>query len=234
MRTVLVLVVIVCAGCASYLTPGGSARLDQVNRTDVAEAASRQPTLKLPARLAILRVQARDYRSYSTEGYGRGALTALTTQDLLTEGQLEATSKWPSVAGMAPVTRLMLPASFDSIDDLRVAGAKIQADVLLVYTVDTAFRVRGRGYGPLAVISLGLVPDRDAYITSTASALLVDVRTGFIYGAAEATQKQSGLTNVWNSRSTIDRKRMEAETQAVTLLMEQTAKTWSGIVRQYQ
>ena len=74
----------------------------------------------------------------------------------------------------------------------RLSAAQIQADVLLVYTLDTSFRIQGRGYGPLAAISLGVVPDRDAYITSTASALFIDVRTGFVYGVAEATAKHRG------------------------------------------
>jgi hypothetical protein len=93
-----------------------------------------------------------------------------------------------------PINRLLLPPKLDSLDDLRLASAQVQADIVLVYTLDTSFRIQGRGYGPLAAISLGVVPDRDAYITSTASALFIDVRTGFIYSVAESTAKASGLT----------------------------------------
>lgn len=102
-----------------------------------------------------------------------------------------------------------------------------------MYTLDTTFRVQGRGYGPLAVISLGVVPDRDAYITATASAVFTDVRTGFIYGVAESTKKVSGLTSVWGQRSTIDRKRVEAEQSAFDELVTQASTAWAGIARQY-
>jgi hypothetical protein len=234
MRNLVVVFVVLCCGCASYVTPGGPARLEQINRPDVAAEASRQPTLRLPARLAILRIQGRDYRSYSNEGYGSGQFTVLTTQELLTDEQMEAMSKWPSIAGVAPITRLTLPSRFDSLDDLRVAGARIQADILVVYTIETSFRIQGRGYGPLAAISLGIVPDRDAHITATASAILIDVRTGFIYGVAEATAKKTGLTNIWSSGSTVDTKRLEAEEESFTRLFEQLSRTWSGIARQYQ
>lgn len=232
-RNLLATLVIFCSGCASYVTPGGPARLDQINRADIAEVASRQPTVKFPARLAIVRIQAPDYKSLSTEAYGSGRFTAITTQELLTDEQLEAVSKWPSVAAVVPVTRLTIPARLDSVDDLRVAGARVQADILMVYTIDTTFRIQGKGYGPLTAISLGIIPDRDAYITATASAVLIDVRSGFVYGVAEATAKTSGLTNVWESSNTVDRKRIQAEEDSFTQLMDQVAKTWAGVSRQY-
>jgi len=117
---------------------------------------------------------------------------------------------------------------------LRLAAAKLQADVLLVYTVDTSFEIKGRGYGPLSVISLGLIPDRDACITSTAAAVFTDVRTGFTYGVAEATAKASDLSNAWDSSDAVDKKRLEAEHQAFALLLAQAEKTWTGIAQQYR
>ncbi len=190
------LIAVALAGCASYVTPGGSVRLGDINRADIAAEASRKPAPNFPARIAVARVQAANYRSYTTEPYASGrSFSVVTTRELGSGEQLEALGHWPDVAGVAPVNSLLLPTQLDSLDDLRVAAAKVQADVLLVYTIDTAFRIQGRRYAPLAAISLGLIPDRDAYITSTASALFIDVRTGFVYGLAEATARASGLTN---------------------------------------
>lgn len=220
-------------GCASYVTPGAGVRLNDINRADIAEIASRKPAANFPARIAIARVQAPDYRSPSTQPLASGRFSVITAQELLAESDMQAINAWPQVAGLAPINKLLLPATLDSVDDLRASAAKVQADVLLVYTIDTAFRVQGRGYGPLTAISLGLVPDRDAFITSTASALIMDVRTGFVYGLAESTAKTSGLTNVWGSGDTVDRKRIEAEQQAFRLMLSETEKTWSGVSRQY-
>lgn len=233
MRTLLPAVVLICAGCASYVTPGGAARFDDINRADIAEIAARKPSPNFPARIAIARVQAPGYRSHSADGHGEGRYTVVPTQELLTEAQLEAMGRWPSVAAVAPVSRLLLPTRLDSLEDLRLAAAKLQADVLLVYTLDTSFRIQGRGYGPLAAISLGLAPDRDAHITSTASALFTDVRSGFVYGSAETTARASGLTSVWGSHGTIDRKRIEAEGQAFAQLLSDMERTWAGIARQH-
>lgn len=233
MRALILSFVLFCSGCASYVTPGGSVRLDDINRADIAEVASRKPAPNFPARIAIARVQAPQYKSYSSESYGTGRFSVVTTQELITEAQFDAIGKWPSVAGVVPVNRLLLPPTLESLDDLRLSSAKVQADILLVYTIDTSFRVQGRAYKPLSVISLGILPDRDAYITATASALFVDVRTGFIYGVAESTAKTSGLTNAWSSSDTVDKKRLEAEREAFSLLLEQSEKTWSGVANQY-
>jgi hypothetical protein len=147
---------------------------------------------------------------------------------------METMTTWPSVVGVAPVTRLILPSRLDSVDDLRLAGAKVQADILLIYTIDTSFRIQGKGYGPLTAISLGLIPDRDAFITSTASAILLDVRSGFVYGVAEATAKTAGLASIWTARSTVDQKRLESEAASFNALVGQMTKTWMGVVEQYR
>lgn len=234
MKFVVFALIFVCAGCASYVTPGAAVRLQDIDRPDIAAAAARKASPNFPARLAVARVQAPQYRSYSGESYGDGRFSVLTTQELLSDEQMSAIQHWPALAGAIPINRLLLPPTFESFDDLRLSAAQIHADVLLVYTLDTAFRIQGRGYGPLTAISLGVVPDRDAYITSTASALFIDVRTGFIYGVAESTAKTSGLTNVWSSRATIDTKRVEAEQQAFNGLLSQAAETWRGIATQFQ
>jgi hypothetical protein len=234
LRILLIVCFLLCSACSTgYVTPGGAVHLGDINRVDIAEVASRKPSPNFPARLATVRVQAPNYRSHSSEGYGTGSFSVVTTQELLTDEQLQSFGKWPSVAGVTPINHLLLPSKFESLDDLRLSAAKVQADVLMVYTIDTSFRVQGRAYGPLSVISLGLAPDRDAYITSTASVVFTDVRTGFIYGVVEATAKATGLTSFWGSSDTIDKKRIEAEQQAFSLLIVEAGKTWSGIAAQY-
>lgn len=230
---VLLTALCLITGCRSYVTPGAGVRLNDINRADIAEIASRKPAANFPARIAIARVQASDYRSHSAEPLASGRFSVITAQELLSESDMQAINAWPQVADVAPINRLLLPATLDSVEDLRASAAKVQADILLVYTIDTSFRVQGRGYGPLTAISLGLVPDRDAYITSTASALIMDVRTGFVYGLAESTAKTSGLTNAWSSSDTVDRKRIEAEQRSFRLMVSEVGKTWSGVSQQY-
>ncbi len=229
MRYSGLLISLLLAGCASYVVPGGAVRLDSINRADIAEIASRKPAAKFPAVLAIVRIQAASYRSYTSEAIGSGNFAVVPTQELLSEEDLGSVGSWSGVSAATPVGRLLLPAKLDSIDDLRLAAAKLQADIVMVYTIDTSFRVQGRSYGPLSAISLGLAPDRDAFVTSTASAIFTDVRTGYTYGVAESTAKASGLTNIWGSRGTIDRKRVEAEQAAFRQMLAEAKKTWHRI-----
>lgn len=65
------------------------------------------------------------------------------------------------------------------------------------------------------------------YQTPGAAVNLGDIDRADI--AAEATAKESGLTNAWGSRSTIDRKRVAAEQAAFDLMLGEAAKTWAGI-----
>jgi hypothetical protein len=234
MKILALLLALLCAGCASYVTPGGPVRLADIDRADIAAAAARKPSPNFPARLAIVRIQVPMYYSYSNRAYGGGQYSVLTTQELLDENDVKSIESWPSLAAIVTVNRLLLPDRFESLDDLRLGAAKLQADVLLVYTLDTTFRVLGRKYAPLSPISLGILPDRDAFVATTASAVFVDVRTGFVYGVAEGTAQVSNLTNVWSKGATVDRKRLEAEQESFKELLAAAATTWAGIARQYQ
>lgn len=233
MRRLIVLIAALLGGCASYVTPGAPANLEAIHRADIAEVASRSPAAVFPARLAIVRVQARDDCSYSSGPIAVGSYSVVPTQELLATGALGGIAAWPRVQDVALVNRLLLPSRLESLDDLRVAAARLRTDILFVYTVDTQFRVRGHGFGPLSVISLGLVPDRDACVDSTASAMFTDVRTGFVYGITEATATATGLTNAWGSSDTLDRKRLEAERAAVSLLLLEAGRTWQGIIGEH-
>jgi hypothetical protein len=80
MRLVLFALMLICAGCASYVTPGAAVRLQDIDRPEIAAAAARKASPNFPARLAVVRVQAPQYKSFSSESYGNGRFSVLTTQ----------------------------------------------------------------------------------------------------------------------------------------------------------
>jgi hypothetical protein len=80
------------------------------------------------------------------------------------------------------------------------------------------------------VITLGLSPTRKIYINVTASALIIDTRTGFIYAALEANEKKDVLSNAWESSESADRARRKAEAAAFKALVAEFEKTWPQIV----
>lgn len=224
---------LLCAGCASYRTPGGAASLTQIAGTGASDAAQ-QPSPQFPLGIAAVRVQAADYRSLSSSGYGSGRFSVIAPPELLTAAQLQALAQWPQVARVSVFDASLLPSSFDSLSDLRFAAAKMQVDVLLVYTLATSFRIDGHDRDPASRIALGDKPDADAAVSSTASLAFVDVRTGFTYGATQASATVTGLADAWDSDAALDAKRLDAERQAFAALLAAAEKSWNGIVGRYQ
>ena len=230
----LFLAVLCASGCASYTTPGGPVDLTGIQSADIRELMSREPAAEFPAGLSFARVQSPVYQSMTAETYGNGAFLIVSNREFMTDAALETLSDWESVRGVAPLTRLLIPASLDDIDDLRTAGARVQADVLIVYTLDTTFRVDGKSIGPLSVISLGLMRDRETVVSTTASAVFVDVRSGFVYGVAESTATRKQVTSAWGTVNAADQGRLDTERDAFDGLLQELATTWRGIVAEHR
>lgn len=222
------------AGCSvAYTTPGAGMQMDALAKGDIRERLDRRPAANFPANLAVARVQASGYRSYTQQSYGQGRYSVVTTRDIETPADFERIAKLPHVAGVAPVSRLLLPERLDSDEDLRVAAASLRADMLLVYTFDTSFATDESVIAPLRLFHLGLLPDQKAKITTTASAAIFDVRTGFVYGAAEATAHEEHITSVWTNREAVDQSRQATERTAFGQLLGELETAWAGVVKQH-
>jgi hypothetical protein len=221
------------AGCASYVTPGGPVDLTGIRAPDIRELMAREPAAEFPVNVSFARVQSPDYRSRTADTYGFGRYSVVTTREFMLDAEIEAMSEWPKVRGVAPLNRLLAPRRLDSLDDLRVSSANLKSDVLLVFTIDTAFRVDGKSVGPLTVVSLGLLRDRETIVTTTAAAMFIDVRTGFVFGTAEATASEIKQTSAWGSASVIDQSRLLTEKAAFAMLMSESRKTWTSIISEF-
>ncbi len=233
MRSLLAVIVLLCSGCATYVTPGGAAPLEQLNRVHLADGSPQQPAPQLPASFAVARLQASPYKSYSAEGFGSGRFSVIVAREAPTPEQLQLIAKWPAVDDAAVLNSAWLPGKFDSIDDLRGAAAKMQADVLLVYTVDTTFELHGQAVPPEGAIALGSKEAGPATVSAAASAAFVDVRTGYVYGRVEASAS-ADVSELLKARDALDAKRIEVEHDALAQLMSRAGKAWADIAQQYQ
>ncbi len=229
-------------GCAEYVTPGPGADLERVGLTKTVRQAStdgviqkafdKKPLANFPTSIAVVRVQAPGYVSKTVQSYGTGAYSVVTTRDIEKPEQIERLGKLPMVSGIAPINRLLLKPDFQSDVELRQAAAQLQADMLLVYTLDTTFTTEDKA-APLSVISLGLSPNQQVRVTSTASAVLMDTRNGYIYGLAEATDQKDQMTNAWQNDVAIDDTRRATESAAFDKLVGDLETTWKGVVTRY-
>ncbi len=230
-------------GCAGkYVTPGGPAdfralgisrqEADAITDTSIAERMSRRPAASFPASIALVRVQAGGYYSHSSRGIGSGRYTILTNRDVEQPEQLSRLETLPMTRGLASLSRLITPQQVNTDMDLRSAAADLQADMILLYTFDTVFTTETT-IPALGVITLGLFPNEQARVVSTASAALVDTRTGFVYGVAESTSKTTQLANAWTSDDAVDQSRRRAETEAFGGLVTNLEALWTTVVNRY-
>ena len=230
---VIVLTIAITQGCATYTTPAAGVNITALTDDDIAELMKVEPASTFPARIAIARVQESGYTSRTNNGYGSGRYSVVTTRDIEDESDLEKISGLAMVGGVAPLSRLLLPPELNSIKDLRLSAARLKTDLILIYSVDTAFHVEGTPLGPLSAITLGFLPNKKAFVSSTTSGVLVDVRTGFVYGVAEATEREEQRTTIWNSENAIDEARMDSETASFKSFIKEFEKLWVNILVQY-
>lgn len=229
------LLLILITGCATYTTPGAGLNVGNLAAADedIAEIMSREPASPFPARISIARVQASGYSSRSSWCYGEGQFCLVMARDVENERDFEALAALPMVADLGPLNRILLPEKLGSIRDLRVAAAQLKTDMLLVYTFDTRFNVDSTDIGPLQLVSLGFFRNKKAKVTTTASAALLDVRTGFTYGVAESTAVAEQSASVWSSEAAIENARRETETESFQGLMQETRKLWKSVVESH-
>jgi hypothetical protein len=234
---------IALSGCAgSYVTPGRGADMRALGLNpqamaqmdaSIREKLGRSPLAKFPTSLAIVRIQAPGYNSYSLSGWGTGRYSIVTTRDVETDAQFARLERMPQVRGLARMNRLLFRSSeFKSDVELREAAAALHADILLIYTLDTTFYTRDAAV-PVSVTTLGLSPNLQAHAITTASGAFIGTHNGYVYGLAEATSRNDRLASAWTSGQAMDDARRKTEADAFDKLAAALGDTWNGIVRQY-
>lgn len=227
----LVCLCLVLGGCSSYRTPGRGAQFNVFLNEDIENILERKPAASWPVNLATVRVQEPGYRSATARGYGSGRYSVVGVRDVEKEEDFVRLRQLPKVAQVVGLNRLLLGGELTSGRPLRQAAAALHADILCIYTFDTQFHV-GDAARPLTVFTLGLSPNQTVEVVTTAAAILVDVRTGYVYGACERTARKKSLASAWTSGDAVDRSRLETERSAFEALLEELERLWSGIARE--
>lgn len=230
----LILTTAILTGCAThYTTPAGGVSIAEIADEDIEALFKREPASPFPARLAVVRVQDSGYVTKTSTGYGSGRYTIVTTRDIETDEDFQKIQELPMIAAIAPLSRLLVPANASTMKDLRIPAAKLKADMLLLYSVDTSFNVEGTSLGPLSLVSLGFIPNKKAFVTSTVSGALIDVRTGFIYGTTEATEKEEQRASMWSTEAAIDASRIRAEHRAFQSFLDEFRRLWKNVSEEH-
>lgn len=213
-------------GCSSkgYVTPDHGVSLAGIDDADIEELFSKKPASPFPAQVSIVRV--------SSSRMGSG-FEVVQTRDIESEADLARIAEQPLISQAAPLSRLLVPSDMRSLKDLRLPAAHMRADLLLVYTVDTTFYVDSTPLGPLTAVSLGFLPNHQAHVTATVAGILVDVRSGYIYGSTEATAQEEQRSSTWSTEDAVTESKSRAEKAAFTRFSESFPAFWKGVTAKY-
>ena len=220
-------------GCAYYIPPSGRADFSVMTSPTIQEGFAAKPTAQFPVGIAAIHVQAGSYRSYSTDQQGgifNGRnYSVVLVREAEDDADIKRLENLPGVGGIIGLSRLLLPPQLRTEKDLREAASRLKAEMVLIYTFDTTFHENDAAL-PLTLVTLGLSPTRRIAVHVTASALVLDTRTGFVYAAFEASEKRATHNTSWGSSEAADRARLEAEQAAFKGLVGEFEKNWPRIV----
>ena len=238
-RLLLILAVLVLSfsGCATYIPPGAKADLQAFAPPNIEKGFAAKPTSPFPASVVAVRVQAPSYSNYNLRRgggqYGTGRYSVITTREVEEQTQFDRVTALPQVSGLVTLNRLLLPARLDGDREIREAASRLQADLVFLYTFDTAF-FDSDAAKPLTVITLGLSPTRKITAVTTVSALLLDTRTGYIYSAYETTEREAMISTSWGSSDTADEARRKTERRAFGKLVDDFVASWPKLLQRYE
>ena len=233
----MLLCALLMTGCtAGFVTPGGGAvdlreavgfELDGADY-DIAKQLEKRPAAQFPATLALLRLQDKRYHSRNTNSWRSGNYSVVTMRDVEDEEDLSRLGSMQGVRAVAPLNRLVL-GELNSEHDMREAAARVHADALVLYTLETQFDM-DTVIPVVGLATLGVFPDEAAKVTCTASAAIIDTRTGYLYAMAESTHDTEQLANGWTRTDALEQSIRRAERTALSGLIDEIETVWGGVV----
>lgn len=168
---------------AEYLAaPGPAGAID----ADIARIAAVEPNLRFPARIGVVRIV-----------NGNISTPTQKEQELLAD----LVARHPEMGSFIPISPLvaeMVRGAKDTtstIADIRRAAARQHLDHVLIYEIGASSSERDTPFALADVTLIGgaFLPTRQFKVAGVGQAILVDVRNGYPYGTATATEDLSGL-----------------------------------------
>lgn len=201
---------------AEYLAATGPSGVIDVD-ADIARIAGVEPNLRFPARIGVARIVNGDL---STPGADEGDLLA----DLV--------ARHPEMGQFVPISPLIAEMvggqscsgcsdRTSTITDIRRAAARQHLDHVLIYEIGARGAERDTPFALADVTLIGgaMLPTRKIKVEGIGQAILVDVRNGYPYGTATATEDLSGLARSFGTDRRSDALRNKATAKVSKALM---------------
>lgn len=198
--------------------PLSAARTHSTLNEMVVEAASVEPLLRFPARIGLARLES-FYRSDIPAN--ESAAWIVVAQELREDvGELVPINHMlgDDAATSVGFNSLMRDGSPQqiSIAKIRLAAARQHLDAVIIYRTQALSESGATIAAALDYTLIGtfLVPGHMVEAQATATAIVLDVRNGYLYGTVTETADKTRLTNYWSTgdveRSSKDQARVRA------------------------
>jgi hypothetical protein len=187
---------------------------------DVRSIAAVEPDLRFPARIGLARIG--QYKSLTSVPLDEAESWRDAAEDL-----------GPSFGEFIPVSPLVANSvsSFDQrknstvIDHIRRGAARQHLDYVIAYEVSDLAKSDGNALrlADLTVLGLFVLPSRNLKAEATASAILLDVRTGYPYLTGSTFTDKKSISTVIGKGDRKDKLRNATRQVAVAQLAEEFA-----------
>lgn len=192
------------------------------------------PSLRFPAVIAVAEVTGGYEYGHSGEARQPAAAFQVVTHDTFAkEKHLDALRRLPEVLAVRPLDHRIYGARALTASELRQAAHAQRADLLLLYTFDGVSQAETH-LGGVALVTLGLLPTSTADAEATCHALLIDTRTGYLYGMAAARDDATQLANVWTEHEAADDTLRRAQRRAFEKLVDAFPRAWDEVRLRYR
>lgn len=200
---------------------------------DIARTLELVPLARFPTSLAVVRVQSAAPHSRSGGvSYGRGAYSVVLTPTVETKEHLDQLRELEKLTGVVRLNRLVLGQQLRTDKELRNAAARLHADFVLIYTINTEWTI-DEDPNPLNAITFGISRFKNITVTSTATALLLGTHNGFVYATSEVARDKKYQDNAWRNSEQIEEAQELLEQEAFDGLVESFTDSWPQLINVY-
>ena len=200
---------------------------------DIAKTLELVPLARFPTAMAVVRVQsAVPYSRSSGVSYGRGAYSVVLTPTVERNEHLDQLRDLEQLNGVVRLNRLVLGTQLRTDKELRNAAARLHADLVLIYTINTEWTIDDDPE-PLDAITFGLSRFKNITVTSTATALLMGTHNGFVYATTEVARDKKYKDNAWRTSEQIEAAQEVLEQEAFDGLVDSFTESWPEVIRVY-
>ncbi len=197
----------------------GASHLD----AEIRDIANIEPDLSFPARIGLARINRHNLTAVPLDEL---EIWADAREDLpFAAGEFVPVSPLITASVAAPLTQGQSPAEL-LMANIRRGSARQHLDYVLIYEVNHISRKNRNALSIADISILGLftLPSRNVEIESTASAILMDVRSGYPYGTASAFKDAKRVSTSNRAQGTQEKLEDKNVTAVVDLLSDDVSE----------